>query len=54
MIEARIDEASQGLVQRLADKAKAAAEAHAENAVREARHDPWRWRKASLLWPLFD
>ena len=53
MIEAKVHEASQGLDQRLANKAKTAAEAHAENAVREARRDPWRWRKPSLLWPKY-
>jgi len=35
-------------VARLAGKAQRIAEAHIA-----ARHDARRWRKASLLWPLF-
>lgn len=38
---------------RLVQRAAALAEAHAETAVRARRSDPWRWRSARLLWPLF-
>tara|TARA_B100001057_G_scaffold12272_1_gene11650 strand:- start:286 stop:459 length:174 start_codon:yes stop_codon:yes gene_type:complete len=39
------------LARRLAARARIAAEARAENALREKRRDPWRWRNARLLWP---
>lgn len=38
---------------RLAQRAAALAEAHAETVLRKHRSDPWRWRAANLLWPLF-
>ncbi|KLE34465.1 hypothetical protein [Aurantiacibacter luteus] len=41
-----------GLAARLAERARKLAVAHAENALRTRRADPWRWRKARLLWPL--
>lgn len=53
MITADTRPAAAPFAARLAAKARAMAEAHAEARVREARHDPWRWRKAGLLWPLF-
>lgn len=53
MIDARIAEKPQRLVARLAGRARALAEAHAENVLRIRRRDPWRWRGAHLLWPLF-
>jgi len=37
----------------LTDKARALAKSRGENAVRQIRNDPERWRKARLLWPLF-
>lgn len=39
------------LTRRLANRARIAAEARAENILREKRRDPWRWRDARLLWP---
>ncbi len=39
------------LARRLAARARIVAEARAENAFREKRRDPWRWRDARLLWP---
>ena len=53
MISAESRPAPASFAARLAAKARAIAEAHAEARVREARGDPWRWRKAGLLWPLF-
>jgi hypothetical protein len=38
---------------RLTRKAQALAEARIETRLRERRHDPVRWRRAALLWPLF-
>lgn len=51
MIEARPRD--DALTARLADKAERLAAALAESALRARRHDPARWRKAALLWPLF-
>lgn len=53
MISATPDPAFASLAARLADKARLLAEARAETAVRAARSDAARWRKAALLWPLF-
>ncbi len=39
------------LALRLANRARIAAEARAENTLREKRRDPRRWRDARLLWP---
>jgi molybdopterin-guanine dinucleotide biosynthesis protein len=50
MITARTT-AFTSLARRLANHARIAAEAHAENALRTQAKDPWRWRKARLLWP---
>ena len=36
---------------RLAARARIVAETRAENALRDKRRDPWRWRDARLLWP---
>ena len=49
MIRASISPAGPAFSARLAAKARALAEAHAEGA---RRTDPWRWRAARLLWPL--
>lgn len=53
MIEARIAERPRIMAARLAARAGALAEARAENILRTAKRDPWRWRMAHLLWPLF-
>lgn len=39
------------LVRRLTSRARNAAEARVENALRERERDPQRWRDARLLWP---
>ena len=51
MITARIASGS-ALLARLSLRAKALAEASAENRLRTRAADPWRWRRAQLLWPL--
>lgn len=53
MISATPDPPFASLAKRLAAKAHDLAAARAENRVREERRDPARWRKATLLWPLF-
>ncbi len=53
MIDTRITPDPATLVRRLSEKAATLAEAKAEERLRKTRSDPWRWRKASLLWPLF-
>ena len=52
MIRANTTPPADDFVARLAAKARTLAEARAEEARRAARRDPWRWRKARLLWPL--
>ena len=51
MIEAEAAPPASALAARLARKAEALAKARADNAA--PRRDPWRWRRAALLWPLF-
>lgn len=53
MIETTVEPAPARLAARLARRAGDLARAHAEDTLRAARADPWRWRKAQLLWPLF-
>ena len=53
MIRAQAHPAAAAFVERLAAKARTVAEARAENARRESRHDDARWRAPGLLWPLF-
>jgi hypothetical protein len=38
---------------RLADTPAQLAEARGDSALRARREDPSRWRRATLLWPLF-
>ncbi len=52
MIAARLPAAT-GLARRLAAKAAGLAATAMENRLRDRRADPWRWRQARLLWPLF-
>lgn len=49
----RAEAADAGFVARLAARARALAEAHAERRALARRGDPRRWRRAALLWPLF-
>ena len=53
MISAETSPDFASLAVRLAAKARALAEAHAERNALARRSDPARWRKAGLLWPLF-
>lgn len=53
MIEAEVHPPAAGFATSLARKAGALAEARAEDRARERKRDPWRWRRAALLWPLF-
>ena len=52
MIEARATD-HETMIRRLADRAKALAEAVGTSRLLARRADPVRWRKARLLWPLF-
>lgn len=53
MIEAR-PLAIAALFGALTRKARVLAQAHGENALRARRRDPRRWRRAALVWPLFN
>ncbi len=53
MIDAETRTPASAFASRLAAKAGALAEARGENTLRQRARDPWRWRYASLLWPLF-
>ena len=53
VISARIEHASDALAARLAQRAAGLGKAWAENRLRARAADPWRWRDARLLWPLF-
>ena len=53
MIAAHIPGATT-LAARLLASARTLASARAETLARERRGDPWRWRRAGLLWPLFN
>jgi hypothetical protein len=53
MIEGKIAEAGRTFAARVAARAALLAKAHAETALRTRGHDPSRWRRAALLWPLF-
>ncbi len=53
MIDAKVAGSPQGFAAGLAARARTLVEAHAESALRARRRDPWRWRTAHLLWPLF-
>lgn len=41
------------LAARLAERARALAEAHVQARAMAAQSDERRWRRAGLLWPLF-
>ena len=53
MIGAYIASTAHGFAARLAERAENLARARAVERLRAARQDPWRWRSAALLWPLF-
>lgn len=53
MITASTEPSFDELTARLAEMARALAEAQAANAALVRRSDPVRWRQASLVWPLF-
>lgn len=53
MIRARFASDVATLARSLASRASELAKARAEERLAETRADPWRWRKAHLLWPLF-
>lgn len=53
MITARLDQSAAALARSLADKAESLGRSVAENRFRHRRSDGGRWRKAALLWPLF-
>lgn len=53
MIEAEAHPPVPGFAARFARKAATLAEARAEERLRARKRDPWRWRRATLLWPLF-
>ncbi|MXP15035.1 hypothetical protein GRI44_09775 [Altererythrobacter confluentis] len=53
MITAETTQPATAFASRMAQKAAVLAEAHGENILRQRARDPWRWRSAALLWPLF-
>jgi hypothetical protein len=53
VIRANTRPAAGAFAARLATKARALAEARIEDERRATAQDPWRWRAARLLWPLF-
>ncbi len=53
MISARLDVRFDAFAVRLAQKARAVAEARAESVKLARKGSPSRWRRAALLWPLF-
>ncbi len=53
MISAKLDPNLAALAARLAGKAQVLAEAQAQDARLGQTRSAGRWRKASLLWPLF-
>ena len=54
MIEARASSAAQSLTRRLTAKAAAIGRSHAESRLRSTAAHGTQWRKARLLWPLFE
>ena len=53
MIRADPKRAFGALTASLSAKAEMAAKARALSRLRAGKRDPWRWRDAKLLWPLF-
>jgi hypothetical protein len=53
VIKAEVAEKGRAFAARLAEQAARLAAARAESRLRSRRGDPSRWRRASLLWPLF-
>ncbi len=53
MITASARTSAAGFIARLTGRAETIAAARGETILRERQQDPWRWRNARLLWPLF-
>lgn len=53
MIKASSRTGAANFIAALRAKAETLAAAHGESILRERKRDPWRWREARLLWPLF-
>lgn len=53
MIAASTRTSAASFVAQLKTKAATLAAARGEAILRERNGDPWRWRTARLLWPLF-
>lgn len=53
MIEAKLGDAFDALVARLAARAAALARARAQSDQLARQRDPRRWRQSGLIWPLF-
>ena len=53
MIRADPKRAFGALTVSLSAKAETAAKARALSRLRARKRDPWRWRDAKMLWPLF-
>lgn len=53
MIDARNRMSAATFVAGLRAKAETLGAARGETILRERKRDPWRWRDARLLWPLF-
>lgn len=53
MIDAKLTDSNGDFAARLAAQAALLAKAYGETLVRERANDPIRWRRATLLWPLF-
>lgn len=53
MIAARSFTSAAAFVAALRSKAEALGAARGETILRARKRDPWRWRDARLLWPLF-
>ncbi len=53
MIEASTRTGAASFIAVLRGKAETLAKARGETVLRERKRDPWRWREARLLWPLF-
>jgi hypothetical protein len=53
MIDAKLTDSSGNFAARLATRAALLARAYGESLLRERHADSARWRRATLLWPLF-
>lgn len=53
MIAARSRNSAAAFIESMRSKAESLGAARGETILRESKRDPWRWRDARLLWPLF-